>query len=99
MHHVTKPSSVLGFHSLNTIDKDCVTVASRRGRKMSGQRSSESPNGKASPERDGETVPGAREKCRNGVTWILPAHDCCQSVPVLLVSLFLVMNVGVTTCI
>lgn len=35
MHHCNKPSSVMAFTSLNTIDKDCVAVTSR-GRKMSG---------------------------------------------------------------
>lgn len=35
MHHVTSLVQSMAFNSLNTIDKDCVTVASS-GRKKSG---------------------------------------------------------------
>lgn len=91
----------MAFNSLNTIDKDCVTVASR-GRKTSVWRSSDPPKLGGDPNHKGtvtRSVPRVREERRNGVTQIFSAHECCQSVPVLLVSLFLVMNVGVTTCI
>lgn len=50
-----------------------------------------------------EGMTGARPQdqsaMQSGVTWALPACECCQLVPVLLVSLLLVMNVGVSTCI
>lgn len=42
---------------------------------------------------------GPERNAEMGSPGFFSARECCQSVPVLLVPLFLVMNVGVTTCI
>lgn len=74
----------MAFNSLNTIDKDCVTVASS-GRKMSVW-----PPLVLTRKGNGKTVhsQGQREMQKWGYLDFFSARECCQSVPVLLVSLF-----------
>lgn len=94
MHRVTKPHAVHGFHSLNTIDKGELQLLVAAG-KAAGPSDARERGG---PDMGEQTaVPVVREQ--EVAPGCFSASGCCQAVPVLLVFLFLVMNVGVTTCI
>lgn len=93
MHHVTKPRAVHGFHSLNTIDKGVLQLLVAVGKAAGPSDARE-----AGAQTRGRRQRFQRSEMQEVPPGCFPASGCCQAVSVLLVFLFLVMNVGITTC-